>query len=914
MASLPLRVGFALGLSGFAAVLYEVLWVRLLGDVFGQTALAVQVVLAVFFAGLAFGSWASDRLTSRLPPLTTCATLEGLLGLSALFLPTLIPPTTALYDSVVPAGATDLAALPVRLLAGSLLLFVPTALMGATFPLIVRWLQSRDDLEALASLYAVNTLGGAAGACLTAFTLLPDLGVTGALWVGAVANFAAALVLFGLRGLDGTAAPRHRSDPPAGALVSPLGPWALGGLLFLTGFLALSLEVLWFRALDQVLSGTIYSFGTVLAVFLLGIAAGGELLRRSVRSSSVVLLVRLELLLAAYVVLSPQLIRWSPEVARYLGRHLGLGLLSRGLALESLVCGLLLFVPAVIMGMLFPALLQLADPSGARSAWGRLIGANTAGAVAGAVCAGSFLLPGLGLHASLLAAAAVAAAMGLGVHALLGPAPRSRLPYALATAYALGAWLLPSDLRLGLEAKDRLVAQLEDPGGTVAVVDVGGSPQERRLKVNSTYAMGGGRGAFTERRMGHLPMLLHPAPRRVLVLGVGTGNTLGAVSLHRPDRLVAVELVPGVLRLAQLYFGHSNESVLENPRVTVLRADARRVVRGSRDAYDVVIADLFHPWQAGIGALYSREHFATVRARLAPGGVFCQWLPLHQLSREDLGTILRTFLAVFPDASAWLGNFGSTTPVLALVGSDRPVLLRWSRWENLKEDGAVRDRLRESYLDRPTEVFGGYVGGSRTLQALAGSGPLNTLAHPRIEFTAPRTLYSESLEEEKRRCLEDLLLHFEEEAVPLSPEGSARPSAETMRTHRHAVRLLIEAFLARERGDVAAALGRAAEAASTAEDYDVAGLSLVELAWEAESTRPDLAERAFRAALSLRPRDANALTGLGWAQLDQRRPGEAAASFRQALAQDPRWSEAVDGLREAESILNPGASQEGRSM
>jgi spermidine synthase len=211
----------------------------------------------------------------------------------------------------------------------------------------------------------------------------------------------------------------------------------------------------------------------------------------------------------------------------------------------------------------------------------------------------------------------------------------------------------------------------------------------------------------------------------VLVLGVGTGNTLGAISLHRPDELMAVDLIAGVLDLAKKNFGDTNYHVLEREGVQVINADALRVVRASPHKYDVIIADLFHPWQAGVGSLYSREHFEAARGALSQGGIFCQWLPLYQLSGENLRTIIRTFISVYPEASAWLGNFGSQTPALALVGSESAVHLYWKRWEESLADAELRAGMSNVYLDRAAEIVGGYIAARGELESFAGEGAIN---------------------------------------------------------------------------------------------------------------------------------------------------------------------------------------------
>jgi len=908
---LPRRVPLAFMLSGFSALVYEVIWVRLLGDLFGHTAYAVQVVLAVFFGGLALGSYVSGRFKrAGRDPLKVYAIIEILVGLAGLLFPLTVSLLTPFYDAAAPPGLETGGALLFRLALATLLLLVPTALMGATFPLVVGWQSARDGGRGgVATLYAVNTLGGAAGAWASAFLLMPLLGLSYTLAAAALGNFAAALLAHSLR-----TAPRSESvdkalgpaDVPEGAEAAaetheiPAARAAL--LLFATGFIAIALEVLWTRALDQVLSGTVYSFATVLAVFLLGIAAGSWVYGRFLKGLPPLrTFAAVEVLLANYVLLSLFLIYFIPGVSTGLGARLGLGFVRRGVILESLLSAFILLVPAVLLGVIFPLLLDAAGGRARQRPVGMLVAANTFGSVLGPLAAGFFLLPSLGLQNSLVVLAGLS--LALAVIVAVTYASRAKAGPLVAAGAGLALVLLilsPGDIRVWGAPGERLIDYREDPAATVSVVESGGTQRERRLKVNNTYSLGGGRGVFTERRQGHLPMLLHPDPRRVLVLGVGTGNTLGAVSLHRPSRLVAVELVPGVLELARKHFATTNYHVLDNPGAQVINADALRVARATPEKYDVVVADLFHPWQAGVGSLYSREHFTAVRRALGDGGLFCQWLPLYQLSEDDLKTIVRTFLDVFPESSAWLGNFGSTTPILGLVGSERPVRLRWARWEAAMDDAFVRESFASVYLDRAAEATGGYVGGRAELERFASAGALNSTTRPTVEFAAPSALFGEEFEPAKRRSLEALVDLNEGGDVPVTFEGARAPvGADEVRANTAAVRWMIKALVGMERGDEEAALRAALQSARLARGYEIPSRILASVALDAYETHPLPAEEAFREVLRARPDDLDALNGLGETCLLLGRADEAAKVFERALKVAPDSREAWDGLERA---------------
>ncbi|MDQ3803179.1 MAG: fused MFS/spermidine synthase [Acidobacteriota bacterium] len=906
---LPRSVLLAFILSGVSALVYEVVWVRLLGDLFGHTAYAVQAVLAVFFGGIALGSYLSDRL--RLEGrdlLKVYAAVEVFVGLAGLLFPLTVNLLTPFYDTHAPLEFETGGALLFRLAVAAVVLVVPTALMGATFPLVVKWQGARDaGRGGVAALYAANTLGGAVGAWASAFVLLPLLGVSYTLLAAALGNFAAALLAFSVSkavredsaedaAADG-ASPPPGVEPSADEAGVPAARAAL--LLFVTGLIAISLEVLWTRALDQVLSGTVYSFATVLAVFLLGIALGSWAYRSFLgRLPPLRTFAAVEVLLANYVLVSLFLIYFVPSVSARLGEQLGTGFVRRGIILESLLSAFILLVPAVCMGVIFPLLLDAARGRERGGPVGLLVAANTVGSVLGPLAAGFFLLPGLGLHNSLVVMAGLSLALAVTVAIFNAGRVKAGPVVAAGAGVALVLLILsPREIRIWGNPGERLIDYREDPAASVSVVETGGPARERRLKVNNTYSLGGGRGVFTERRQGHLPMLLHPSPRRVLVLGVGTGNTLGAVSLHRPERLVAVELVPGVLELARKHFAATNYRVLESPGAQVITADALRVARATPEKYDVVVADLFHPWQAGVGSLYSQEHFTAVRRTLSDGGIFCQWLPLYQLSEENLRTIVRTFLSVYPETDAWLGNFGTGTPILALVGAESPVKMRWERWEESLAGGELREGLKAVYLDQPAEVLGGYVGGRAELERLAGAGPLNSVRRPAVEFSAPAALFAEAFGPAKLRALEALIGLGGGARVPVSFDGARKhPDGETVAANSEAVRLMLRAMIENETGERERAVTTAVRSAQLARGYEVPAAILTELAWGVLRDSPSAAEQGFREALRVRPEDPNALTGLGNAHLALRRPEQAAEMFQKALDINPEWSEAAEGL------------------
>jgi spermidine synthase len=294
--------------------------------------------------------------------------------------------------------------------------------------------------------------------------------------------------------------------------------------------------------------------------------------------------------------------------------------------------------------------------------------------------------------------------------------------------------LLPADLHLVRLPPGARVRDYRD--GVMATVAVIETPDgQRSLRVNNRFQMGGTAAALAERRQAHIPLLLHPAPKRALFLGPGTGITLGAAKQHPGLIADGVELVPEVIELMH-HFAPENMGV--GSSTPVVAADARRFVRASDERYDVIVADLFHPAQDGAGFLYTREHFEAVRQRLAPGGIFCQWLPLHQLDEPTLNTILRTFLHTFPETHAVLLHFNVDIPVVGLIGSLDPLHLAPESVERRLAEPAFRQQMKSAGLDRTINLLGCLAAGPRELSSLAGPGLLNTDDRPVVSFAAPR--------------------------------------------------------------------------------------------------------------------------------------------------------------------------------
>ena len=393
--------------------------------------------------------------------------------------------------------------------------------------------------------------------------------------------------------------------------------------------------------------------------------------------------------------------------------------------------------PGLLVGTIFPLLLHATPLLGgsAGRTLGRLAAVNTAGAIAGALASGFVLLAWVGLWGGIktLALLYLAAAVLLAPRVTAAPTWLRAAPLAalLLVATLLDPGRLPVTRAVPGEA---VLGQWESAYGVTTVVERGGS---RRIKMDNYYALGG-TGALTyERTQADLPLLLHAQPRRVFFLGLGTGITAGAALEHPIEHLRAAELVPEVVAAARTHFAPYINDLFTDARAEVVVADGRTLLLADPTPHDVIVADLFIPWQPGAGSLYTREHFTAVRARLAPGGLFAQWLPLYQLSRDELMIIARTMLEVFPQVTLWRGDFLPARPIVALVGQTEATPLEPDQLvANFMRRQGGEAAPRATILALTGIFYAGNLGANRDLFV---DYVVNTDDWPVIEFSSPIT-------------------------------------------------------------------------------------------------------------------------------------------------------------------------------
>ena len=766
--------------SGATALVYETAWARTLTLTFGATHEAVAVVLGAFMGGLAVGGFVFGLAAKRLRrPLAAYGVMEVGIALTALLVPTLLRLVDRFYVEAarqVDGTPWQLQALRVALAFG--VLVVPTLLMGGTLPVLARLLITRygDFSARLSSLYAINTSGAVAGTVAAGFLLLPKLGIATTQHVAVALNLAIGLLAIGLgRRADpapaagGATAESTPSAPADGAPAAPLGAWrrrslrlAFAGTV-VSGMCALALEVMWMRGISIAVGNTAYSFSVMLAAFLVGIALGSwlqaalPLERLDVSLKFGAVMVGIGLTSAIFSQLTPQLPRLAVAANRLLYEEPG-GVRAGATLLISFS---IMLAPSILMGAAFP----LAGLAGARlradfgRSVGDLVGLNTLGAIVGALGAGFVLIPLLGLQRGMLLTAACFAAWGcivLGTYWASRATGPTAIPLLTTLAMVLGsltlAFRLPDwDLHLLAVFRNNMVASYSDDaagdldrvakrstvlyyregkGANVSVVE---GARARALVIDGkTVATDGLSDLQHELILGHVPVLVHPRPRSAAVVGLGAGVTLGAVLAH-PDleRIVVVEIEPAVVGGARK-FTHVNDRALDDPRLEVAIQDGRNYLRTTTERFDVITADPIHPWARGAAYLYTREYYQLARDHLTERGVMCQWLPLYELSLENVRSAVATFAAVFDHSSLW-----QTANDAILVGSKVPIQIDPETLTRRLAAPRVAGQLSQVGLADPVSLLAELTLDQEAMRRFGAGAILNTDDNLYLEFSSP---------------------------------------------------------------------------------------------------------------------------------------------------------------------------------
>jgi len=726
--------------SGFAALMYQVLFSKALALTFGSTSTATYTVLAVYMGGMALGAWLGGRLAQgRADALKLYAWCELGIGAYCLATPVIFQGIQALYVTLAGGVAPDAGVLTVlRVLLGASALLAPTVLMGATLPILARFFEHRAASlgTSVALLYGANTVGAALGALLAGYWIMPELGVWRTTLTAAALNFG--VVWLALRLARRLPAEQPAAAQPAvapgveGAQARRLGHIALL-ILAVGGVVTLALEVNYIHLLAVVAGNSVYAFSLMLFAFLLGLGAGAEGARRLLRLgvSLPLALAWLEFALAAVLLGGVYLWEGLPDYfasfADYpITREFGAREVVRGL-----VCWVAMFPPALLIGALYPLAMECVGRAAAAApiaALGRAAGLNTAGNIVGVLAAGFWLLPAIGALRSIQLLAVICLILGLVAIAWttlkwrpLAWAPAAAVIVLLIaqprgfdyTALASGAnvYFMHQDYGRVIDAAESVDGGLTTVARSEDVMEGGRAPLT--LLTNGKFQGSNGGEVPAQIGVGLSPLLHTPARAGALVIGYGTGVSARVLADAGFRELEIVDLSADIVRLANRHFADINARVSERPQVRTYITDGRNFLMLQPRSYDVVSMEISSIWFAGAASLYNREFYRLVKRRLAPHGVLQQWVQLHHIQPTDILYILGSVRAEFD--YVWLYFIGGQGMIIAANDANaRPSAANVAKIDaspGLKEllaliGGSARSLVETRLLDpAATELF-----------------------------------------------------------------------------------------------------------------------------------------------------------------------------------------------------------------
>jgi spermidine synthase len=747
--------------SGCSALIYEIVWYQLLQLVIGSTAVSLGVLLATFMGGLCLGSLALPRIRplAGRHPLRVYALVEMGIGICGILVLFGMPLVDRVYVAAVGHGFP---AMLLRAVVAAACLLPPTVLMGASLPAASRWLETTSEgVSWMGLLYGGNTVGAVFGCLLAGFYLLRVYDMVTATLVAAAINGAIALIAFGMasRTPHQARAEEPPATPVAEAAPAP-GSWPIYVTIALSGACALGAEVVWTRLLGLLLGATVYTFSIILAVFLAGLGIGSAVAAALVRGVA-----RPRLAIGWCQMLLAGAVAWT---AYMLANSLPYWPINPLLSTSpwftfqiDLARATWAILPAALLwGASFPLALAAVASRG-RDA-GRMVGgiyaANTAGAIVGALAFSMFLIPAVGTQGCervlillsavsalfalapplrpkpgvLLLAAALVAAVFLAMS--VSGVPSMLIAYGRRITISAGS----SEILYAGEGMNASIAISRWNDGAVQFhvsgkVEASTEPYDMRL----------------QRMLGHMPALLHPNPRSVLVVGFGAGVTAGSFVLHpEVKRIVICEMERMIPPVATRYFGKENNNVLNDPRVEMVYDDARHFVLTTREKFDVITSDPIHPWVKGSATLYSKEYFELVKQHLNPGGIVTQWVPLYESDLNTVKSELATFFDVFPSGTIWGNDTAGGGYDTVLLGQAEPTKIDVDQLQaKLERPGQARvaASMNEVGFNSAISLLSTYAGQGPDLKSWLADAEINRDGNLRLQYLAGLAL-NKSLE------------------------------------------------------------------------------------------------------------------------------------------------------------------------
>ena len=737
--------------SGCSALIYEIVWLQSLQLVIGSSAISLGILLGTYMGGLCLGSLATPRLIpEKLQPLRAYALLELGIGFAGLVLLFGMP----LVDGAYTAWAGTFG-MVLRGVVAAICLLPPTFLMGATLPLVSRWVEAAPEgVSWIGLLYGANIFGAVVGSLLTGFYLLRLYDIATATYVAVALNVTVALLSFALASGE-----LHSPiEPLVESAAAPVrsGAAAIYIVTAISGMTALAAEVVWTRLFSLLFGATVYTFALILAVFLLGLGIGAHFGAALARKAA-----RPALALSCCQLLLCFAIAWTAHVLVQslpywpIGTHTAANPWRR-MGFDLLRCLYAALPPAILWGASFPLALAAAAPRQEDPGrWvGRLYGANTVGGIIGSLATSLLLIAWIGsrhTQQALMVASVISGLLALAPLARASAAS-AKAPWAAAfTLVIVGGGLLvwrippvPGDLiAYGLHANETGKAKILYSGeGMTASIAV-----SRENDGTLNYHSAGKIQASTayqdmrlQRILGHMTALVAANPRRFLVIGLGAGVTAGAVSIEpKLDRETIVDIEPIVPRSATPFFHDYNFDVLHNFRVQIRADDGRHYLLTTKETFDGITSDPFDPWVKGVAALYTKEFFQMAKRHLNPGGVVTQFVQLYYSDEAAVKSEMASFFEAFPNGLVFANNVESQGYDIVLLGQAQPGPINVDDLEarmQTPEYSRVANSLRQVGFYSESDLLATYIGQAADFRPWLKDAVINRDSNLRVQYLA----------------------------------------------------------------------------------------------------------------------------------------------------------------------------------
>lgn len=873
-------------ISGATGLIYEVVWTRLLTLVMGNTHYSIATVLTAFMGGLALGSYAGGKVIDRLfNPLALYALLEGAIGFYCLAIPGLIDWAFPLFKSIyLNSGSSYTEASFYRFLICGSILLIPTTFMGATLPILSKFVSSEPGLigRDVGTLYAINTFGAVFGAATSAYLFMRILGLSATIQLAAGLNIAIAVIIFLVfrPGWGRLADDLQSGDVEKSGSIS----WKERFILLafgVSGFCALVYQLTWNRILSLLLGSSVYAFSLILAIFILGLALGtvcfARLVTRMKDLQRVFGLLQIGIGFSALTALP--FFGEIPFVNRWVYQNWNVDFSTVQFS-NLLIIFSLLFFPTFFMGAQFPVVVKLLTRglSNLGSDVGRVYASNTVGTIVGSFVGGFLLIPILGIQNSILTAVFINVLLAGGLLLLSKSLTTSMKLYGLPLVflivlwggYSMPAWdkavissgsFMPyriKDLQQAEAGVNKILFYKEGTHTTVTTeLAVSGNIF---LRVNGKTDASLALDMRTQLLSGYLPMFFQRNPESVLVIGQGSGITLGAVEQFPAVKEIdLVEISPAVIEGSR-FFGPFNHQALEDDRLTTILEDGRNHVALSDKKYDVIISEPSNPWISGVGALFTRDFFHLLKDRLSEEGVACIWVHTN-MSPANFKSIMRSFSTVFPHVTMWESIVGDD---YLLIGSSKEYGLPYEGVQNLLKEESIGKDLKRIGVHSVRDLFSLMIMSREQILRFSGDAPIHTDDNSLLEFNAPKYIYKDDRDVLVRQLTPYIQADpsFIKSNAPDADtragilakfSGVERSESQVAEIKRHARidQLLDEAMQAFNAGDYLRALGHYGEILKLDPEHVMTHLNLGNVLNALK--RYEDAETAYRKTLTLNP-------------------------------------------------------------